>query len=774
MSSSKKARTKPPRGRPQSTSALSQPLAQDVVSSSTLSTFSPSGAFFAFLSLAIDKHRIRIYDTTTCQSIAEHTLDSSRVTALEWAHFDTSSKIHAEADDDGPRKKRKKRPSLTTSAATPDLAPEVVLLGLSDGTLLVYSPSHARVLRTLSHPSSTSPIIALDTSSAISPTLTVWSSGTDSSLRLWNVHQGTQLSSTKIDDRIPCTAIRAYPAQEDDDAPTRILMAHHRIRLLSTAPSSSLSDSTKPKEIAAFTGHASNVTAIRWQSKNARHFASIAEGDRHIQLWAVPEPGAGEGALVASLPLDTDARCISFASQSGRAPLLALSASGRVAIFDVAAATAPKEKAKTTAVGSRTNIRPPKQGSPIVAAAFTGEGSVRVARLIGGVKPVFDVVRYMDDIGEYLPEIALSPVDPAAMADSSAATSAAPNRRFSESDGLTVGSGLELGQDATMDDLPEVGGDLDVDLAELSLGQRLTALDPGARAHPLSPSDDEDSEREEADDVAGTQTSVTLTRTLIQALHSSDARLLEACLSHTRAELVLNTVRRLPPQLALPLLSACVERLGRGKRGSTGKGRGGGAGSQRAAGMVRWVKTVLVVHSGHLMTMPDLVARLSGLHATLTARMALQESLLSLSGRLDMVLQQIELRGATAPAPIAPSVPGKGKGKGKGKARALEEKVVRRYVEGESEEEGMDVDVDVEEGASEGSVEDVELGGESDVDEDSDEEDSEEGDESEEDEEDEYEDSEDEDNEGDEDGPRLNGFIDDEAEESEDEGSESE
>ena len=50
--------------------------------------------------------------------------------------------------------------------------------------------------------------------------------------------------------------------------------------------------------------------------------------------------------------------------------------------------------------------------------------------------------------------------------------------------------------------------------------------------------------------------------------------------------------------------------------------------------------------------MPDLVARLSGLHATLTQRLTLQESLLSLSGRLDMVISQIEMRSSGPPAPL--------------------------------------------------------------------------------------------------------------------------
>ena len=66
----------------------------------------------------------------------------------------------------------------------------------------------------------------------------------------------------------------------------------------------------------------------------------------------------------------------------------------------------------------------------------------------------------------------------------------------------------------------------------------------------------------------------------------------------------MNTVKRVPPQLALVLLDACVERLGRGRGGNAGaaKGRGGGVGAQRGAGLVRWVKSVLVVHGGSLMS----------------------------------------------------------------------------------------------------------------------------------------------------------------------------
>ena len=114
--------------------------------------------------------------------------------------------------------------------------------------------------------------------------------------------------------------------------------------------------------------------------------------------------------------------------------------------------------------------------------------------------------------------------------------------------------------------------------------------------------------------------------------------------------------------------------------------------------------------------MPDLVARLAGLHATLTTRLALHESLLSLNGKLDTVLSQIEMRSSTAPALLT--------SKNRNPMHPDNVRQPTRYVEGESEEEEdqMNIEPPIESGDEEGSVEDVELGGESE-DEDSEDED---------------------------------------------------
>ncbi len=168
---------------------------------------------------------------------------------------------------------------------------------------------------------------------------------------------------------------------------------------------------------------------------------------------------------------------------------------------------------------------------------------------------------------------------------------------------MAIGSGAELGHAEELEDMARPEGELDAELAELSLGQRLTVLTGAENA---DVSDDEGAASKPSKRGKQTEISVvpaaSLTRTLLQALHSSDSRLMETCLAHSDPLLIRNTIKALPPQLAVPLLMACMDRLSRGARAGNMKGGGGGASSQRGASLITWVKTVLTIHSGHLMT----------------------------------------------------------------------------------------------------------------------------------------------------------------------------
>ncbi|KAI0793306.1 WD40-repeat-containing domain protein [Abortiporus biennis] len=766
--SSKKKTPKPPKSRPTNTSAVSHPTVEDAPFLFALSAFSPKGDLFAYVSLAVDKHYLRVYSIVSGQSVAEYLLDSSRITSLSWTSY------HSSQDSDGHRKKRKRKNQLSEEVTGNKEHAQGVLIGLANGSLILFSPVLGKVVKSLSHPKSTSTITAICVDDG-----DVWTCSNDCVLRLWSLNDNGLLGSWKTDARTPFSvlSIRSIPSPSSDENlvdNTEILVANHGIQLLSMSHSSENqpSQQEKPRTLYSFTGHASSVKGLLWVSSS--RFLSYAEGDRFVNLWQLPEDN-GEGRVIASIPLDADVRSISLFSSPtdpNNQTLIALSNSGRISVVPLVVAETkasgiPTLTAKSHIVVGTTKSTDSSKPAQIISisSVLEEDGKVKVARLVGGVKLAFDVTEYLDATGDFISEVRLSPLSASVLASSASdGVKGATTKRYNESSSTAVRSGLELGQDASMDDVPtnDADGELDVDMAELSLGQRLTALTGTTQEDAGASSDEEPNKSKAEPSSSNAVPASSLTRTLIQALHSSDAGLLETCLAHSNANLIQNTVRRLPPQLAVPLITACVERLGRGKGVGRGKGGGAGAGAQRGTGLIRWIRAVLIIHGGHLLTMPDLVARLAGLHQTLTTRLALQENLLSLSGRLDMVISQIEMRSSEAPAPLP--LPKKGKGKEKN-VKAVNGKVPRKYVEGESEDDddAVMVDVEVESGDESGSVEDVELGGSSEEEEDDDDvEDSEEGkDDDDEDDEDEDEDEDSEDGGG----VRLNGFIDDEAEE---------
>ncbi|CAE6505721.1 unnamed protein product [Rhizoctonia solani] len=736
---------KPPTDRAVGTSALAQPSLSSPAS--RLSSFSPDGTLFAFLSLAVDKHRLRIYDVATGSAVADHTLDAARVKALVWGAFELT-------DESKASKKRRKRKSLTTDDA-PE-APSViqlVALGLSDGSIVLFSPTQGEVVRTLSNASHTAAITSLAPHND-SPSH-LWAASEDGVIRYWNIPTSI---SKDVATSTPCVALAPRPGiTETKDGATHLLTAQTTIQLLPIS-----SDGIAQKELITVPGHASPVIALVWDrysSELARRFVSAAEDDRVVSVW-----DAVSGKMIASVPLDSEARHVTFGAESGAPVLLALAVSGKVSLYTLPEGAKPKG-VSTLSPQSVVSVEyaGKKGGDPaaadVVSAAFVPgtQGKVVLVRLVG-VKPVFDTIEYRDESGAFLPEVKLTHKS-ANVGLTPDTNGVIPAKRYAEPQSLTIHSGTELAQDPSEAPPTTTTADLDVELAEITLSERNKALadQPGStsgqkRRHD-SPSVEPESSTSKSNKKALPVPAHSLSRTLAQALHSGDNALLETCLAHGDANLIRNTVLRLPPTLCVPLLQACVERLGRGARGE--KGGGAGASAQRGTSLIRWVRAVLVCHSGFLMTIPDLVSRLASLHATLGARLALQDRLLALNGRLDLVLSQIDVQSAPRAAVDEDIIVKKKKVRRK----------AARYVEGESEsDDGMSVDEeegedegdeDGDEDEDEGSVEEIGLGS---------------GDEEEE------EDEESEEGESDEEGQKLNGFIDDEAEEdySEDEESSAE
>lgn len=67
--------------------------------------------------------------------------------------------------------------------------------------------------------------------------------------------------------------------------------------------------------------------------------------------------------------------------------------------------------------------------------------------------------------------------------------------------------------------------------------------------------------------------------------------------------------------------------------------------------LIAWVKAVLSSHASYLMTVPDVAQKLAPLYSLVDARVSVFQRLLSLSGRLDLIMTQV-LRLSTRPINI--------------------------------------------------------------------------------------------------------------------------
>jgi U3 small nucleolar RNA-associated protein 5 len=167
---------------------------------------------------------------------------------------------------------------------------------------------------------------------------------------------------------------------------------------------------------------------------------------------------------------------------------------------------------------------------------------------------------------------------------------------------------------------------------EQTLGDRLRALELAAGAHAAAPA------HAGADAFAGdVPRADSLAVLLSQALASSDAALLERVLSVSNRKVAANTVARLRPEQALAFLAAAVARLQ--------------ASPARGARLAHWIRETLAAHAGYLTAAPGAGPLLSALYGVLDARLALYRPLLSLSGRLDLLLAaQRRVQGASGDA----------------------------------------------------------------------------------------------------------------------------
>ena len=183
-----------------------------------------------------------------------------------------------------------------------------------------------------------------------------------------------------------------------------------------------------------------------------------------------------------------------------------------------------------------------------------------------------------------------------------------------------------------------MGGD-DVDMDEgaggKTLGERLRAIEQTAADLPVDARAPAEKQKLTATDRAvldalggkgAPPKADSLATLLSQALVAEDRALVERCLNVSDAQTVANTVARLQPHVAVRLLAAALDRM-RTK-------------PSRGEQLARWMRTVMLHHSGFITTSAKAQQAVMELQQTVEAHVAMQRPLLSLLGRLDLLLHK--------------------------------------------------------------------------------------------------------------------------------------
>ena len=123
-----------------------------------------------------------------------------------------------------------------------------------------------------------------------------------------------------------------------------------------------------------------------------------------------------------------------------------------------------------------------------------------------------------------------------------------------------------------------------------------------------------------------------LKTSLIQGLHGKDKGILEGAFSETESQVIERAIRRLPASFAVLLLAQVIERL------QTNPNKG--------PLLISWLKNIMLFHTSALMNSTGVSAHLTHLTEILELRVGSHQRLLEISGKLDILLSQIENKNA--------------------------------------------------------------------------------------------------------------------------------
>ncbi|XP_024381323.1 uncharacterized protein [Physcomitrium patens] len=416
-----------------------------------------------------------------------------------------------------------------------------------------------------------------------------------------------------------------------------------------------LFDLSSKKRLRKFPGHPTPVKTLCF-TPDGKYLLSAATGERHVVLWHV-EGGKSETSAPISLSVehpvatidisgfdeDGDVLRVIAVSEGGcayiwSAPTVNELETTKPTIISVGQSGKGRAGAKPRILAARflqsdatvlvvhgTSVKPHFEKVPLCGQE--GSNIVLSATVEGALLPAADVVEQSKSVSVQVTVLGLDNAGEAAIPrpqiDIASAKKKAKKRR-AEAEDEEAQPNLKSPEEKTdmKTDLDDVALTVPAD-EEPTLEERMIALKV------IEEVDLKDLKGDTHDlDRTVVPRADSLQVLLSQALQADDNSLLEQCLNIHDEKVISNTIRRLRPFEAAKFLTVAVSKM---------EGR-----PQRALGLVPWVRAVLLQHASFVMTNLALQPVLTSLYQIIEARLSVFRPLLSLSGRLDLVMAQIQ------------------------------------------------------------------------------------------------------------------------------------
>ncbi|XP_041353730.1 WD repeat-containing protein 43-like [Gigantopelta aegis] len=550
--------------------------------------FSTNGEFLAYSG---PDGVLKIWDASTGQVKQEYTPSShlsATCSCLSWGpgrHFSSASS----------RKKKKRKSGGASEIGELDL----IAVGTTNGSILLYSVVKGELQTQLVDHTDTVNGICWYPDGEI-----LYSCSSDHHVAEWDVMSNKVKQKWKV-----------------DRGPVYSVCLCSKTLLLTASRSIKLWNRHNRQLLQTFTGHSTEISRLLSipqssdghtlsDAADGHYFLSTALNDRLVNAWFVNKDYNEKNAVATfSLPDESVHLSLNTSSHDQSLLLTAVCKNGQVLIFEhllngkLKAPLQPKVSIQIACSSGKDDTPRPIP----VLAVHVGEDRERWILLAHGtfLKPTFEKVVY--DTSQ--PSVCLIRDDPTQTTlkkDSSLAKIRTPD--VSKEATVLMPGHMVPREPATRPRKRRIS------TGELTMEQRLDAISiekTSAKAPPVANN---------------------FALLLTQGLTSNDSKILNHVLQKTGDRLLKNTIKKLPITMIIPLM----QELSRRMQGSP----------QSGSNTVKWIKTVLAIHTSYLITCPDIIEKLSGLYQMMDSRVSTFSKLSRLQGKLDLMLAQISTNDA--------------------------------------------------------------------------------------------------------------------------------